>query len=282
MATPSVSSVTPAVTPQTPAVDKVDAPQSTGVMIGDAIDRAVVGTTNVLANNAPKTANQLGDELDTARRGASTALGVKGLVKLTDSEKGLKTGLVAVGTVVAARDAVNSGVKTVHDIASGNYSAALGDGAKTVKSAAIATKGAIQTGQAIQKYAGAATKALQHTGERVGEAIVENGGRILEAGGEAAVHAGAEGLLKGAARFVPYANIAIAAADTTMAAKTVSDWKAGKASTGKMVCSVITAAASDTAAAVEAIPVVGQTVGAVVGTAAAVVASVSSFIGSFF
>jgi hypothetical protein len=288
MATPAVSSVTPAVTP--PSVENAGAPKPTSVVIGDAVDRAVVGTTNVLANNAPKSADQLGDDLDSLRRGTATALGVKSLVKLTDGEKAVKSGLVVVGTVVSARDAVNNGVKTAQDIADGNYGAAAGDGAKTVKSAAIATKGGIQTATtlktAVTKYSGQATKALENTGERVGEALAENGGRLLEAGGEAALHATAESagraVLKGAARFVPYANIAIAAADTTMAVKTVSDWKAGKASTGKMVCSVITAAASDTAAAVESIPVVGQTVGAVVGTAAAVVASVSSFIGGFF
>lgn len=100
---------------------------------------------------------------------------------------------------------------------------------------------------------------------------------LLKEGGEAAAKAAGKAVARGAlksgakaaGRFVPGLNVAIAGLDTATAAATLAD---PKASTGKKVTSVITAAGSIVAAT--NIPVVSQ-VGAAVST-------VSSFIGSFF
>lgn len=100
---------------------------------------------------------------------------------------------------------------------------------------------------------------------------------VLREGGEAAAKAAGKAVARGAlktgakaaGRFVPGLNVGIAVLDTATAAATLAD---PKASTGKKVTSVITAAGSIVAAT--NIPVVSQ-VGAAVST-------VSSFIGSFF
>lgn len=101
--------------------------------------------------------------------------------------------------------------------------------------------------------------------------------KLLREGGEAAAKAAGKAVARGAlktgakaaGRFVPGLNVAIAGLDTATAVATLAD---PKASTGKKVTSVITAAGSIVAAT--NIPVVSQ-IGAAVST-------VSSFIGSFF
>ncbi|MFY0573863.1 cell wall anchor protein [Cystobacter fuscus] len=118
-------------------------------------------------------------------------------------------------------------------------------------------------GSSIANTMGAATRAAGKTLAREG----------AEAAGKAAVQAGVRAaagpVAKAAGRFVPGANVAIAALDVASAYSTVKD---PKASTTKKVTSVITAVGS--VAAATNIPVVSQ-VGAAVST-------VSSFVGGLF
>ncbi|WNG52402.1 cell wall anchor protein [Archangium minus] len=90
---------------------------------------------------------------------------------------------------------------------------------------------------------------------------------------KAGIHAGAKaagsGLAKAAGRFVPGANVAIAAFDT---AKAISTWNSKSSNPGEIITAGITALGS--IAAATNIPVVSQ-----VGAA---VSSVSDFVGSFF
>ncbi len=138
--------------------------------------------------------------------------------------------------------------------------------AKTaVKSAAT------QAAHLAAKEAGTlATSIAGSAGRAASRAALREGGK---AAGEAALKAGAKAaagtLGKAGARFVPGLNIAIAAFDTANAVATVMD---PKASTGKKVCSVITAVGS--IAAATNIPIVSQ-----IGAG---VSAVSGFIGSFF
>ncbi|EPX61726.1 hypothetical protein D187_010345 [Cystobacter fuscus DSM 2262] len=126
-----------------------------------------------------------------------------------------------------------------------------------------AVKKVAQNGTSIANTMGAATRAAGRTLAREG----------AEAAGKAAVQAGVRAaagpVAKAAGRFVPGANVAIAALDVASAYSTVKD---PKASTTKKVTSVITAVGS--VAAATNIPVVSQ-VGAAVST-------VSSFVGGLF
>ncbi|WP_338863331.1 hypothetical protein [Myxococcus stipitatus] len=91
----------------------------------------------------------------------------------------------------------------------------------------------------------------------------------LKAGIKAGAKSASGVLAKTAGRFVPGANVAIAAFD---AAKAYSTWKDPKASTGQKTTAIITAAGS--ALAATNIPIVSQ--------AGAAVSTVSDFVGSFF
>ncbi|MFT3840249.1 MAG: hypothetical protein QM723_24895 [Myxococcaceae bacterium] len=133
---------------------------------------------------------------------------------------------------------------------------------------------------------GVATETAKEVGAAAGKgmahAVGEAGGRSAakatieaasHAAAEAAVHAGAEAagsaLARGAARFAPGVNVAMAAIDTGVAIATLRD---PKASTGSKVCSCITAVGS--IAAATNIPVVSQ-----IGAGVSIV---SSFVGGFF
>ena len=126
-----------------------------------------------------------------------------------------------------------------------------------------ANKAALKSGTTVAKATGT-------TGRTAARAALNKGGK---AAAKAATKAAGKGLLKAGAkagaRFVPGLNVAVAAADSAAMVATLAD---DKASTGKKVTSVITAAGSIVAAT--NIPVVSQ-----VGPA---VSAVSSFISSWF
>ena len=133
-----------------------------------------------------------------------------------------------------------------------------------------ARRGVTSAATAAAKNSGTLARGAGAMGRGAAKTLLKEGG---EAAAKAAGKAVAKGALKtgakAAGRFVPGLNVAIAGLDTATAVATLAD---SKASTGKKVTSVITAAGSIVAAT--NIPVVSQ-VGAAVST-------VSSFIGSFF
>jgi len=107
-------------------------------------------------------------------------------------------------------------------------------------------------------------------GRVAAKAVLQEGGEVAaKAAVKAVAKTGLKTAAKAAGRFVPGANVAIAALDTATAAATLAD---PNASTGAKVTSCITAVGSIVAAT--NIPVVSQ-----IGAA---VSAVSSFIGSFF
>lgn len=156
----------------------------------------------------------------------------------------------------ATRPVVNAAASTAACQAMQNGTAGAGHVTNAARTAA-------RNGGTLAQGVGTATR----SGARV--ALREGG----EAAAKAATRAVATSALKtgakAGARFVPGLNIGIAALDTAVAASTLRD---PKASTGKKVTSVITAAGSIVAAT--NIPVVSQ-----VGAA---VSAVSSFVGAFF
>ncbi|MFA5505777.1 MAG: hypothetical protein WC314_22950 [Vulcanimicrobiota bacterium] len=149
--------------------------------------------------------------------------------------------------------------------------------AKTAAKQALAEAGDKAARRGVTAAATAAAKGSGTLAKGAGVAGRTAAKTVLKEGGEAAAKAAGKAVAKGAlksgakaaGRFVPGLNVAIAGLDTATAAATLAD---PKASTGKKVTSVVTAAGSIVAAT--NIPVVSQ-VGAAVST-------VSSFIGSFF
>lgn len=124
--------------------------------------------------------------------------------------------------------------------------------------------------KAAQRNGGTLAQGAGVTGRSAAKAALREGGEAAsKAAGKAVAKSALKTAAKAGARFVPGLNIAIAAADTAVAAATLAD---PKASTGKKVTSCITAAGSIVAAT--NIPIVSQ-----VGAG---VSAVSSFIGSFF
>lgn len=134
----------------------------------------------------------------------------------------------------------------------------------------VVRRGVEQAARTAAKNSGTLAKGAGVVGKKAAKKVLREGG---EAAAKAATKAVAKGALKAGGkavgRFVPGLNVAIAGLDTATAAATLAD---PKASTGKKITSVVTAAGSIVAAT--NIPVVSQ-IGAAVST-------VSSFIGSFF
>ena len=210
----------------------------------------------------------------------------------SDIATAAQSGIAAAkGAVSTAKSALSTAVTvnkltSTYKAAKTAFQTAVPGASKAVTSAAAKaamkgtfeglTKGAVKaaTTEAVllaAKESGTITRAVVGSaGRAAAKAALREGGK---AAGEAALKAGAKaaagGLGKAAARFAPGLNVAIAALDTANAVATVMD---PKASTGKKVCSVITAVGS--IAAATNIPVVSQ-----VGAA---VSAVSGFIGSFF
>ncbi|MCP3143110.1 hypothetical protein [Pyxidicoccus xibeiensis] len=183
------------------------------------------------------------------------------------------------GTIM--KDKLDAGKKAV-DAFKKSLPNASDDVLKAVKNAA--TKGVFEggtvknVGRAISSAAGDAAKA----GSTLANGILGSGtrsaakaalGTVSREAGEAALKQGAKAAASTAAkslgRFAPGVNVAIAAVDVANAGATLMD---DKASTGKKVTSVITAAGSVLAAT--NVPVLSQ-VGAAVST-------VSSIVGAFF
>ncbi|WP_224372288.1 hypothetical protein [Hyalangium versicolor] len=120
----------------------------------------------------------------------------------------------------------------------------VGDTFESLKRGDVA--GALDSGSQVAKH---------------GANLVATGGQLLEDAGKFAPKVVAPALAKTAGRFVPGANVAIAALDTAQAVKT---WSDPKASTGKKVGDTITAAGS----IIAAIPVPGANfVGGAIATA---------------
>ena len=115
----------------------------------------------------------------------------------------------------------------------------------------------------LKAGAGATTRSAARTALRTG------GTTAAKAAGKAVAKGALKTAAKAGARFIPGANIAVAALDATAMVTTLND---PKASTGKKVTSVVTAAGS--ALAATNIPIVSQ--------AGAVVSAVSSFISGWF
>lgn len=109
-------------------------------------------------------------------------------------------------------------------------------------------------------------KRLLSTGTQEGFEAADN---ALKAGVKAGAKSAGGALARSAGRFVPGANVAIAAFDT---AKAVSVWKDPKSNAGQKATATLTAAGSVLAAT--NIPVVSQ--------AGAAISTVSDFVGSFF
>lgn len=211
---------------------------------------------------------------------------------LSDIATAAQSGIAAAkGAVTTVKAGLSTAVTvnkltSTYKAAKTAFQTAVPGASKAVTSAAAkaAMKGTFE-GLTKGAVKGAATEAAllaAKEGGTIAKAVVGSAGRAAakaalreggKAAGEAALKAGAKaaagGLGKAAARFAPGLNIAIAAFDTANAVATVMD---PKASTGKKVCSVITAVGS--IAAATNIPVVSQ-----VGAA---VSAVSGFIGSFF
>lgn len=131
---------------------------------------------------------------------------------------------------------------------------------RAVTEAALTTAKKTST---LRTGAGAATKAAAKTALRTG------GATAAKAAGTAVAKGALKTAAKAGARFIPGANIAVAALDGAAMVSTLAD---PKASTGKKVTSVVTAAGS--ALAATNIPIVSQ--------AGAVVSAVSSFISGWF
>lgn len=119
----------------------------------------------------------------------------------------------------------------------------------------------------------AASAAVRGASRQVARAAVRQvaprAAQVAATAARAALRGGGSAVARAAGRFAPGANIAIAALDTASAVSTLRD---RNASTGRKVCSVITAAGS--IAAATNIPIVSQ--------AGAVISTVSSFIGGLF
>ncbi|WP_395811743.1 hypothetical protein [Archangium minus] len=123
---------------------------------------------------------------------------------------------------------------------------------------------------AANRYLGKSAKvtqsALKHTIKGAGDDAIKSAAQPIA---KAALKSGATAAAKAGGRFVPGANVAIAAMDGVAMASTLAD---KNATVGKKVCSVITFAGS--VAAATNIPIVSQ--------AGAVVSTVSSVVGGLF
>ena len=215
-------------------------------------------------------ARRTGSRSDIAQASSDTTSAGSTAARL--AKHSLETGQVVSRTVArragakAFRQAVPGASKAVVKAAARQAGAeALKDGGAKVarRSVTSAATNAAKGGGSVARGAGTAGRTAAK------KALREGGEAAAKAAGKAVAKGALKTGAKAAGRFVPGLNIAIAGLDTATAAATLAD---PKASTGKKVSSVITAAGSIVAAT--NIPVVSQ-VGAAVST-------VSSFVGSFF
>ncbi|MBI5549392.1 MAG: hypothetical protein HY901_36360 [Deltaproteobacteria bacterium] len=187
---------------------------------------------------------------------------------------------VAYGSLEVARDTQK--LTAAYKAASSAFSAAAPEAMKSVVRSA-ATKAAVATIQgrsladAAHYVTQAATTAAKETGS-IAKAVTASANRAaaraaLHTGGKAAAEAGLEAgarsatssIARAAGRFAPGLNVAIAALDTASALSTLRD---ASASTGKKICSCMTAAGSTVSAT--NIPIASQ-LGAAVSIASGVV-----------
>lgn len=240
-------------------------------LVGSAI--ALPGSVTT-AREAIGRALETGERSDVAHASASTTSAASTGTRLVKhSLETYSLGAKTAGTHLAKKAATQA------------FKQAAPNASKAVLSAATKAAGKAAMGDLAAKAARRGTTAAATSAAKAGSTLAHGAGavgrsaakKVLQEGGEAAAKAAAKAVAKGglktaaktAGRFVPGLNIGIAALDTATAAATLAD---PKASTGKKVTSVITAAGSIVAAT--NIPVV-STIGAAVST-------VSSFVGSFF
>jgi hypothetical protein len=230
------------------------------------------GVSNAISSI--ETAWRTGEKDDIARASGNSTGALSTGTRL--AKHGLET--YSMGTkAVAGHLARRAGSQAFRQAAPGASKVVVKAAAKQAAKTALAEatekaarKGVTAAATAAAKNSGTLARGAGAVGRGAAKTLLREGG---EAAAKAAGKAVAKGALKtgakAAGRFVPGLNIAIAGLDTATAVATLAD---SKASTGKKVTSVITAAGSIVAAT--NIPVVSQ-VGAAVST-------VSSFIGSFF
>ena len=209
-----------------------------------------------------------GEDINQAVGDSATAAGTA----LTAAKSPLEAakGIVDSKTKAAASDALK---KTMPGASKEVRKAAINAAAEQ----ALKDAGAKDARRAVTSAAGDAAKKTSTLAKGAGATSRGAAKAALREGGEAAAKAASKAVAKGAlktagkaaGRFVPGLNAGIAVADTAAAAATLRD---PKASTGKKISSVITAAGS--IAVATNIPGVSQ--------AGAAISTVSSFIGSFF
>ena len=240
----------------------------------------VVGAAAALPSgvaNAVKSiekAMQTGDRSDVAQAAGNSSSA--GSVATRLAKHSLET--YSLGSrVLAGHLARTAGSKAFRQVAPAASKAVVKAAARQAAKEAAKASAAKAAGRAVAATATSAAKSASTLARGAGGVSRGAAKALLKEGGEAAAKAAGKAVARGAlksgakaaGRFVPGLNVAIAGLDTATAAATLAD---PKASTGKKVTSVITAAGSIVAAT--NIPVVSQ-VGAAVST-------VSSFIGSFF
>lgn len=260
-------------------------PDNNNSNIGQAVEKTAKGAALV------------NDGFDKATGKSIPGLGVAtGLATLPGSvaaarqeaRDGNTAGAIANGTNAAATalNVASTGLETAADQVSKRAAReAFRQAAPNASKAVVNAAAKEATQQAVK---GATTQAAKHAVLDAATRAATNGSTVKAATGtasraaarnvlrqgskgaaKASAKAAAKGVGKAAGRFVPGMNIAIAGLDTAQAAATLAD---PKASTGKKVTSVITAAGSIVGAT--NIPVVSQ-----IGSG---VSMVSDFIGSFF
>ena len=233
---------------------------------------SIIGLPGGIADAASKIerARRTGDRSDIAQATAATSSAGSTGARLV--KHSMETGVIVSGQL-----AKRAGAKAFRQAAPNASKAVVKAAAKQAAKEALKESAAKAARRGVQQAATTAAKSSSTLARGAGAVSRSAAKTVLREGGEAAAKAATKAVAKGAAktaakaagRFVPGVNIAIAGLDTATAAATLAD---PKASTGKKVTSVITAAGSIVAAT--NIPVVSQ-IGAAVST-------VSSFIGSFF
>jgi hypothetical protein len=235
----------------------------------------IVGASAALTQQAPeawnsiKTAWNSGKGEDINRAVGSSATAASSAGSLAVSAASVPVWLHNVKTGRAAKDA---------------FRKAVPGATKKVTKAAVkeASKHALkESSRQVSRKAvtSAAMNAAKKTTLKAGAGATSRAAarKALQTGGKAAAKAAGKAVGKGAlktaakagARFIPGANIAVAALDAAAMTSTLND---PKANTGKKVTSVVTAAGS--ALAATNIPIVSQ--------AGAVISCVSSFISGWF
>lgn len=234
-----------------------------GTAISDVRNAIRTGSRQDITTAAQSTLGTIRSGLSTVQSGFQAWGARQAYNTYRAATNAFRTAAPAVASNVAEA-AARAATRTAHMAASG--ATALGSTARQV-----ARAGAREAAEAAARAAGPLARAVTGSGSRAAAraAISAGSNAAVRAATSTAARATASTVGRAAARFAPGVNIAMAAVDTGIAVATLAD---PRASTGRKVTSVITAAGS--IAAATNIPVVSQ-IGAGVSL-------VSSFVGSFF